>query len=186
MTSEAEVPRLQQPVTDADHSLGPADAPVTIVEYSDYQCPDCWRAHAEVKKLLASHGDRIRFVFRHFPLITHHPQALPAAKAAEAAGRQGRFWEMHDALFDSEGKVSDADINRYAEQIGLDMVRFGEDMRDPAIEKRIRESRVSGGRSGVKGTPTFFMNGIRFEAPPTYDWLVAGVEHFAEHHAYEQ
>jgi len=185
MSDEAEVARLQEPVTDDDHISGPDDAPVTIVEYSDYQCPQCWEAHRELKELLKTHGDRVRFVFRHFPLITHNPQALPAAKAAEAAGRQGKFWEMHNALFDSQGQVSDADINRYAEEIGLDMARFHEDMEDEAIEERIREGRVSGVRSGVHGTPTLFMNGIRFEAPPTYEWLVAGVEHFAEHHAHE-
>lgn len=183
MSDNGEVARLQQPVTDDDHSTGPADAPVTMVEYSDYQCPDCWRSHVEVDKLLESHGDKVRLVFRHFPLISAHPRALPAAKAAEAAGRQGKFWEMHNALFHSQGQLSDADINRYAEEIGLDLVRFGEDAQDPAIEQSIRDGRVGGGRSGVHGTPTFFLNGIRFEAEPTYDWLVAAVEHFAEHHA---
>ena len=182
MSDETEVPRLQESVTDHDHISGPDDAPVTIVEYSDYQCPDCWRAHAEVKKLLASHGDRVRLVFRHFPLITSHPQAMPAARAAEAAGRQGRFWQMHNALFDSEGAVSDDDINDYAEQIGLDMAQFNRDMEDEDIERQIREGRVAGVRSGVKGTPTFFMNGIRFEAAPTHEWLAAAVEHFAQHH----
>ncbi len=185
MSDDTQVARLQAPVTAEDHSLGPQDAPVTLVEYSDYQCPDCWRAHVEVKKLLASHGDRVRFVFRHFPLIRVHPRALPAALAAEAAARQGKFWEMHNALFDSEGALSDADINRYAQQVGLDLERFAQDLRDPAIERRIRQGRVAGKRSGVRGTPTFFVNGIRFEAPPTYEWLVAAVEHFAQHHPLE-
>ena len=133
-------------------------------------------------KSVGRDGDQVRLVFRHFPLISMHEQALPAAKAAEAAGRQGKFWEMHNALFDGEGAVSDADINRCAEEIGLDMPRFGEDMQDPAIEKDIRRIRLGGLRSGVNRTPTYFMNGIRFEAAPTYDWLVAAVEHFAEHH----
>ncbi len=185
MSEHTHVPRLLAPVTADDRSLGPDDAPVTLVEYSDYQCPDCWRAHAEVKRLLASHGDRFRFVFRQFPLISVHAQALPASKAAEAAGRQGKFWQMHDKLFDSEGAVSDADINRYAEELELDVVRFGEDMQDPAMERAIRDGRVMGARSGVNGTPTFFINGIRYEAAPVYDWFVATIDHFAEHHAHE-
>lgn len=182
MNDDAQVPKLLDPVSEKDHSLGPADAPVTIVEYSDYQCPDCWRAHTEVKKLLASQGHRLRFVFRHFPLIRMHPRALPAAKAAEAAARQGKFWEMHNAMFDAQGALSDADIDRYAQQLGLDLDRLHQDMRDPAIERHIRRQRVGGHRSGVAGTPTFFISGVRFEAPPTFDWLVAAVEHFAQHH----
>lgn len=181
MNKTGEVARLREDVTDADHILGPDNAVVTLVEYSDYECPDCWRAHVEVKKLLASHGDKMRLVFRHFPLISTHPRALVAAKAADAAGRQGKFWEMHNALFDNPGQLGEADIDRHAEEIGLDLSRLREDMQDPAIEKLIRRGRVSGLRSGVNGTPTFFVNGIRFEAAPTYEWLAAAVEHFAAH-----
>ena len=118
-------PRLVVPVDKArDHIQGPGDAPVTLVEYGDYQCPFCGRAYPIVKKVRARMGDRLRFVFRDFPISTSHPNAEHAAEAAEAAAAQGRFWEMHDHLFENQKRLRDEDLQRYARELGLDVERF--------------------------------------------------------------
>ena len=180
--NEQEVVRLTAPLIDNDWSQGPEDAPVTLVEYADYECENCFYAAAAVEKLLQTHGDRVRVIFRHFPIMTKHPRAMAQAMAAEAAGRQGKFWEMHHKLFSKMGPTEDDEILRFAEELGLDLERFKQDLTSKQIEEKIRDQRLAGARSGVHGTPTFFINGVRFEAPPTYEWLKAAVEHFAQHH----
>jgi len=157
-------PQLTVPVGPQDHSQGPADAPVTLVEYGDFECPYCGRAYPIVKAIQQRLGDRLRFVFRHFPITTSHPHALRAAEAAETAAAQGQFWAMHDLLYEHQATLDDAHLRRFAEQLGLDMERFDSDMAEHRYEERVREDFLSGVRSGVNGTPTFFINGVRYDA----------------------
>ena len=154
---------LAPPVNAADHIQGPATAPVTLVEYGDYECPFCGQAHPIVKALRRHFGDRLRFAFRHFPLSQIHPHAYQAAEAAEAAGAQGRFWEMHDLLFEHQDRLGLRDLIGYAGALDLDLERFVADLRGHANAGRLREDFLSGVRSGVNGTPTFFVNGIRHD-----------------------
>lgn len=156
-------PELREPVGDDDWTRGPADAPATLVEYADFACPFCQRAYPVIERVLAVLGGRVRFVHRHFPVESRHPRALAAALAAEAAGRQGRFWEMHRRLWEARGALSDADLERYAEELGLDLARFRGDLADPALAARIRQERLLGVRSGANGTPTLFLNGVRWD-----------------------
>ena len=155
--------RLSLPVGERDHAQGPADAPVTLVEYGDYECPHCGRAYPVVKEVQARLGSRLRFVFRNFPLSESHPHAQHAAEAAEAAGAHGRFWEMHDALFEHQRALDDRHLVEYAAAVGVDRAAFEEALRAHTHKARVREDFSSGVRSGVNGTPTFFINGIRFD-----------------------
>lgn len=163
---------LTPPVSEADHSAGPDDAPVTLVEYGDYECPYCGMAHPIVKRAQRELGSQLRFVFRNFPLAEAHPHARLAAQAAEAAGAQGKFWEMHDMLFEHQDALEVEDLVGYAKAIGLDTTKFAHDLEDAAFVKRVRDDFRSGVKSGVNGTPTFFMNGAR------YDGSWANVEAF--------
>lgn len=167
---------LTHPVTARDHVQGPADAPLTLVEYGDYQCPSCGAAHAVVQRLQQSLGNRLRFVFRNFPLTQLHPHALAAAEAAEAAALQGKFWEMHELLFEHQESLEPGSIHAWAEKLGLDLDKMNVDIGEGAIGGRLVENRQSGIRSGVNGTPTFFINGVRFDGPPEYDALMAALE----------
>ena len=144
---------------DRDHVRGPDDASVTLVEYGDFQCPYCGRAEPVVRELLTD--DDLRYVWRHLPLTDVHPQAQTAAQAAEAAGLQGRFWEMHDLLLDRQQHLRIADLIGYAGELGLDQDRFHADMTEPACFDRITADVESADLSGVSGTPTFFINGRR-------------------------
>ena len=155
--------RLVLPVSDRDHVWGPDDAPATLVEYGDYECPFCGRAFWVVKDVQSRLGDQMRLVCRHFPLSQIHPRAVPAAEAAEAAGAQGRFWEMHDLLFQNQRALEDEDLLANAQRLGLDVPRFVRDLATHAFAPRVREDFLSGVRSGVNGTPTFFVNGRRHE-----------------------
>jgi protein-disulfide isomerase len=146
-----------------DHILGPSSAGVTLVEYGDYECPYCGAAHLVLKKLMAQMGDGMRLVFRNFPLKQIHPYAMHAALAAEAAGGQGRFWEMHDMLFEHQQSLEDEALVAYAGKLGLDVARFEKELEEGAYADRVREDFLSGARSGVNGTPTFFINGQRFD-----------------------
>jgi protein-disulfide isomerase len=154
---------LTVPVNEHDHSIGPADAPVTLVEYGDYECPHCGRAHPLVQAIKRQLGDRLRFVYRHFPLTEAHPHAQTAAEAAEAAGAQGRFWQMHDTLFRNQQALYDEDLLLYAARIGVDVERFARELVAGTYVKKVRDDFRSGVRSGVNGTPTFFVNGERFD-----------------------
>jgi Na+/H+ antiporter NhaA len=143
-----------------DHVRGPVQAPVTLVEYGDYECPYCGQAEPVIRELLAGHGD-LRYVWRHLPLTDVHPHALLAAEGAEAAARQGKFWPMHDQLLDHQDTLTADDLIRYANELGLDTGRFTADLRDRAGEAKITEDMDSADLSGVTGTPTFFVNGKR-------------------------
>jgi protein-disulfide isomerase len=154
---------LTPPVSDQDHAAGPGDAPVTLVEYGDYECPFCAMAHPIVQGFQHALGKQLRFVFRNFPLNEAHPHARLAAQAAEAAGAQGKFWEMHDALFEHHEALDRDDIIGYAKSIGIDTARLTRDLDAGTYEKRVREDFRSGVKSGVNGTPTFFINGERYD-----------------------
>ena len=160
-----EVHLLKQPVTSDDWARGPLDAPVTLVEYADFQCPDCQASHPVLERLLERFAGRLRFVFRHFPVVSRHPLAQGAALAAEAAGRQGKFWPMHQRLFAAQGALAPQDLHRYAREIGLDLDRFQRDLGDPALVAKIHQGKLLGVRSGVNGTPTVFLNGARYDGP---------------------
>ena len=146
-----------------DHIEGPADAPVTLVEYGDYECPYCGAAYPIVKEVQARMGETLRFVFRNFPITTSHPHAEHAAEAAEAAAAQGRFWQMHDYLYEHQRGLTDKDLHQYAEELGLDVDRFDSELAEHVHGPRVREDFMSGVRSGVNGTPTFYINGRRHD-----------------------
>ncbi|MGD1075239.1 MAG: thioredoxin domain-containing protein [Thermodesulfovibrionales bacterium] len=167
---------LAQPVSAHDHAEGPTDAPLTLVEYGDYQCPYCGAAYPIVKRLQKALGKKLRFVFRNFPLTEAHPSALIAAEAAEAAAIQGKFWEMHDLLFEQQTFLDPDIIPVWAKRIGLNLQKFRIDIEQDGVEKRIKEDRQSGIHSGVNGTPTFFINGTRYDGSPDYDSLLAALE----------
>jgi protein-disulfide isomerase len=174
---EQHAPRLAIPVTEKDHAQGRADAPITLVEYGDYECPYCGKAYPIVKQLQERLGDRLRFVFRNFPLNTLHEHAGVAAQAAEAAAAQGKFWEMHDILYENQQEL--ADVQQYALKIGLEIYRFESDMSGERFAKRVREDFRGGVRSGVNGTPTFFINDVRYNGQHTFDEMLAALENAA-------
>lgn len=152
---------LSDSVTAADHAIGPGDAPVTIVEYGDFECPNCQQAAPAVKHVIEAFGDKVRFVYRHFPLEEVHPHALLAAEASEAAGAQGAFWKMHDTLFANRPRLQQPHLHEYATGLGLDMKRYNQEMSGHAHVHRVREQQASGHASGVRATPGFFVNGKR-------------------------
>jgi protein-disulfide isomerase len=168
-------PALTVPVTDRDHTVGPSNAAVTLLEYGDYECPYCGRAHREVKQAIRTMGDDVRFAFRHFPLAQIHPHAYGAALAAEAAGAQGAFWPMHDVMFEHQDRLATRDLVSYAKALGLDVGRFVDDLEQRRYEPKVREDFMSGVRSGVNGTPTFFINGVRHNGPWDAPSLVAAL-----------
>ena len=168
-------PRLARTVTDDDHSQGPARAPVTLVEYGDYECPYCGTAYGVVKELQSEFGDQLRVVFRNFPLTDAHPHALGAALAAEAAAAQGRFWEMHDLLYEHQQALTSTDLQRYAQQLGLTPQSVTAPAAE-AFEPRVEADYSDGIRSGVEGTPTFFINGLRYDGGLDAPSLRAAVE----------
>ena len=170
---------LAVPVTEHDHLQGAATAPVTLVEYGDYECPYCGQASGIVQEVQRRLGDRLRFVFRNFPLTNAHPHAAHAAEAAEAAAAQGKFWEMHDYLYEHQRALDDPHLLQAAEQLGLDVVRFQQEMAGHLHAARVREDFMSGVRSDVHGTPTFFVNGVRHDDAYDLDTLLAAVERAA-------
>jgi formate-nitrite transporter family protein len=146
-----------EPVGARDHARGSKDAPVTLVKYGDYECPYCGQAHPVLKELQERVGEQVRFVFRHFPLDSVHPRARRAAQAAEAAASQGRFWEMHDLLYERQDELGEEDLTRHATELGLDLRRFEEDLANDHHAWRIEEDRLGGNRAGVEGRPGFFV-----------------------------
>ena len=171
--------RLTPPVRAEDHARGRDDAPVTLVEYGDYECPHCGRAHPIVERVRRRLGDRLRFVYRNFPLGEMHPHAVHAAEAAEEAAAQGSFWEMHDALFEHQNALDDRSLVRHAESLGLDGARMATALAEGTHEERVRADFMSGVRSGVNGTPTFFINGQRFDGAWDEEGLVEALEEAA-------
>ncbi len=159
-----------------DHIQGAADAPVTLVEYGDYQCPYCGAAYPIVKELQDRMGERLQFVFRNFPITTSHPNAEQAAEAAEAAAAQGRFWEMHDLLYENQRRLADEDLHAYADQLGLDVDLFDKELAEHVHAPRVREDFMGGVRSGVNGTPSFYINGVRHDDSYDLETLLAALE----------
>jgi protein-disulfide isomerase len=166
---------LTPPVSERDHIEGNAQAATTLVEYGDYECPHCGRAFPIIKRVQQAMGDDLRFVFRNFPLSQVHPFAESAAEAAEAAAAQGKFVQMHDLIFENQDRLEPNDLVAYARQAGLDITRFEQDMESGAYSERVREDFMSGVRSGVNGTPTFFINGNRYEDSWDFEPLLAAL-----------
>jgi protein-disulfide isomerase len=167
---------LAVPVSERDHARGAADAPVTLVEYGDFECPYCERAYPIVKRLLAEMPGVVRVVFRHFPQNTIHANASVAAQAAEAAAAQGKFWEMHDILYEHQEQLGEIEIVHFALRVGLEVYKFQADLSGEVYVKRVREDFRGGVRSGVNGTPTFFINGVRYEGKLEYEAMMNAVK----------
>lgn len=154
---------LAEPVTERDHALGPRGAPITIVEYGDYECPSCLNAVPVVREVREALKEQLRFVFRHFPRNSIHPHASAAAEAAEAAADQGKFWEMHQLLFQHQKELGEVDLGHLALTLGLELYKFEASRSSERHRQRIRDDYESGLRSGVKKTPTLYINGRRFD-----------------------
>jgi protein-disulfide isomerase len=168
--------RLAQPVTDDDHVRGPADAPVTLVEYGDYECPYCGAAYPVVEAVLAERAGVVRFGYRHFPLTNVHPHAEIAAESAEAAGAHGMFWPMHDWLFTHQDRLDPPDLVRAATGLGLDAEEVANALGRHAYRDKVVGDFASGVRSGANGTPTFFVNGLRHDGGYELTELLAAVD----------
>jgi protein-disulfide isomerase len=158
--------QLKVAVGPQDHAQGDASAPVTLVEYGDYQCPYCGAAYPVVKSVQERLGKRLRFVFRNFPLAEVHPHAVAAAEVAEAAGEQEKFWEMHDILFENQQALTTRDLTAYIRDLDLDVGKIQAAIDGGAVAKRVQSDFDGGVRSGVNGTPTFFVNGVPYDG----DW----------------
>ena len=156
-----EIVRLKNEITELDHVSGAADAPVTLLEYGNFECIDCGRAYPIIKEVRKRLGHNLRFVFRHFPNVRTHPHALRAAEAVESAGAQGKFWEMHDLLFDRQKDLEPMHLIGYARELGLDLEQFTDQLRRHEHAGRIASDVDDADLSGVSGTPTFFVNGRR-------------------------
>jgi protein-disulfide isomerase len=167
---------LVLPVGPRDHAAGPENAPVTLVEYGDFQCPHCGKAYPIVKAAQRTLGTQLRFVYRHFPLTRIHPEAEHAAEAAEAAGAQGAFWQMHDRLFERQFALDDDHLIEYATELGLNADRIRGELDAGTYANRVREDFMSGVKSGVNGTPTFFINGIRYDGRWDLEPLLEALE----------
>ena len=175
MTKRDAAAALTLPVGKRDHIRGPADAAVTLVEYGDYECPHCGRAYPIIKAIQQRMGPRLRFAYRNFPLRESHPHAEQAAEAAEAAAAQGTFWEMHDRLFERQFALDGEYLIEYAGDLGLDVARFRNELSGGAYAPRVREDFRSGVTSGVNGTPTFFINGVRHDGSWEFEALLAAL-----------
>jgi len=168
--------KLKTPVGPEDHTQGDPHAPVTLVEYGDYECPHCGRAYPIVKRVQKHFGKRLLFVFRNFPLTQSHPHAEPAAEAAEFAGSQDKFWEMHDLLFENQNRLGLPLFEQVAEELDLDPEALIASLDSHEFAARVRADFSGGVRSGVNGTPTFFINGQRHDGPFDYEYLVEAIE----------
>lgn len=163
-------------VGDRDHIQGPEDASVTLVEYGDYECPHCRQVQPIITELRSRFGDRLRYVFRHLPISAVHPDAQLAAEAAEAAAAQGQFWEMHSLLFEHQRELDERHLVEYATELGLDIEQFAHELAEHVHGDRVRKDLMSGVQSGANGTPTFFLNGVRYDGPWDLDSLLAEIE----------
>lgn len=165
----------QPEITPEDHVLGSADAPVTVVEYGDYECPYCRGAYRDVHRLLDQYPGRVRFVFRNFPIPQLHPHAEQAAEAAEAAAAQGKFWPMYELLLRTSSRLDLDSLLRYADQIGLDTGRFENEVRGNVYAARIEADVSEGLRNGVNATPKFYVDGVRIDGKVPMEGLVDAV-----------
>ncbi len=167
---------LKPAVSSADHHQGNVNAAFTLVEYGDFECPHCRRAHPLIKRLLKERGDDLNFVFRNFPLSEIHPHAQMSAIVAEAAGKQEKFWEMHDLIFENQDKLSAKFLMTLAEELDLDLEKFAADTTSTEVATKVEKDFESGIRSGVNGTPTFFLNGSRvLTYDETYESLLDAI-----------
>src|SRR6202140_3493925 len=171
---------LKVPVTSADHSEGPENAPLTLVEYGDYQCPGCGQANPIVKQIQKHFGKRLRFVVRNFPLNESHPEAESAAETAEFAGAQGKFWQMHDALYENQDQLGLELYRTLAKEFGLSGPDLDASLTAGTYRGRVRAEFSSGVRSDVNATPTFYINGIRYDASFDFETLSAALQHAIE------
>jgi protein-disulfide isomerase len=169
---------LTVPVSEEDHAQGSPRAAVTLLEYGDYQCPYCGQAYPIIKDVQTAMGPKLRFVFRNFPLTQAHPYAELAAEAAESAAVEGKFWEMHDALYENQAILSKDGVVEIARKLGLNLPRFVEDIRTRKFMNHVRKDFMSGVKSGVNGTPCFFINGKRHDRPWDYDTLLNSLAAF--------
>lgn len=169
-------PDLTEPVSQRDHTRGGPNASVTLVEYGDFQCPYCAKAYPVVRELERRFGDDLLVVFRHNPRSFDHPRASFAAEAAEAAAEQGKFWEMHDLLFEHQSALEDIDLVAYAKRLDLDLNRFTADLRSRKHTKRVHADELSGVQSKVISTPTFFINGTHYRDTPDLETLSKAIE----------
>lgn len=167
--------KLTPPPGPQDHARGKEGAPVTLVEYGDFQCSHCGHAFPAVEDIIQKMGNGLRFVYRHFPLSESHPLAKAAAIAAEAAGRQGKFWEMHHLIFQSQDNLSVENLFAIAQKTGIDLEQFRNDIQDPALEEKVDADFESGVRSGVNGTPSFFINGHKYNGSYDEESLMASL-----------
>jgi len=175
--SSAEIVRLKNSVTERDHASGAATAPVTLLEYGSFECIHCGRAYPTIKEAQKVLGDNLRFVFRHFPIVQTHPHSLRAAEAAEAAGAQGKFWEMHDQLFTHQQALEDHDLSRYARRIHLDVERFARDLSASTFLKQIEaDYNLSLFDEHVTGTPTFYINEGRYTGATDLENLLVAIK----------
>lgn len=169
----ADLTRLLLPIHKDDHVHGPESARYTMVEYGDYECPDCGRLFDIIRNLQSTLGEQLRIVYRHYPLSGIHPQALEAAQAAEAAGEQSRFWEMHAVLFQNQSALQRKNLIAYAESLQLDVERFRQELKKRVYEDRVREDFRRGVQNGVYKTPGLFLNGVRHDGPWDRDTLLS-------------
>jgi protein-disulfide isomerase len=177
MAAKADIAKLTLPVSsERDHAQGPNTAPVTLVEYGDYECPYCGQAYPIIKDIQENLRGKLRFVFRNFPVTQVHPHAQHAAEAAESAGSQNKFWEMHDCLYEHQEKLDDNHLRQYALELGIDVTRFDDEMARHVHVSRVREDFMSGIDSGVNGTPTFYINGIRYDDSWDEETLLAAIK----------
>jgi protein-disulfide isomerase len=166
---------LSVAVSKSDHALGPEDAPVTLVEYGDYQCPYCADMNPMIKSIAKAMGTQLRFVFRHMPLLEMHPYAQHAAEAAEAAAAQGRFWQMHDAILQQQSELGTDLLHQLALKFKLDVAQFSDDIEARRYRPRVKRDFMGGMRSGVAATPTFFINGKRYEGALDHASLLSAI-----------
>jgi len=168
---------LKPAVNSEDHHQGNVNATITLVEYGDFECPHCRRAHPFINQLLKERNNEMHFVFRNFPLQEIHPHAYTSAIAAESAGKQGKFWEMHDLIFENQDKLNGNFLMSLAQDLGLGMIQFGKDLKSEAVQKKIEMDFESGIRSGVNGTPSFFLNGSKIVTyNGTYESLLDAIQ----------
>ena len=168
--------QLKIAVSAKDHIQGAENASVTLVEYGDYQCPHCGHAYPIVKELQKHFGDSLRFVFRNFPITEIHPMAQPAAESAEFAAKRGKFWEMHDAIYEHQDELSLKMLEKSASRLGLDPTALAASLEDGQFTEHVKQDFMGGVRSGVNGTPTFFINGQRHDAAPDFESLSLAIE----------
>jgi protein-disulfide isomerase len=169
----ADLSRLLLPIGPLDHVHGSEDAPDTLVEYGDYECQDCGRLFVILRDLQRDIASRLRIVFRHYPRSGVHPHAQQAAEAAEAAGAQGKFWEMHTLLFKRQQALQTKDLIRYAQELGLDVERFRRELKSETYSERVRADFLAGVQNGVYGTPSLFLNGVRYDGEWDRDSLLS-------------